>query len=210
VTVPERQPVPARPPKKSRPVARWVLGGLVVLALVGVFRRSAQHTDVASVARMAQALAKQAQDTAPQPPAPPAVDGSEDAKRELQKGLEQVKQSIRDALSDEDEKAPAEKAKPSKVAKEAAEPPAGAPTEVRALLSDADDALDEDDPKLALRLADQSFFTKKTSAGWAIKARAHCQLKDLGNARAALANVTGKSARAKVVSDCKEHGVDLR
>lgn len=81
---------------------------------------------------------------------------------------------------------------------------------MRALLSDAEEALDDENPKEALRLADQSFFIQKTSDGWAIKARAHCQLKDLGNAKAAYSNVTGKAARAHVVADCKEEGVPLR
>jgi eukaryotic-like serine/threonine-protein kinase len=82
--------------------------------------------------------------------------------------------------------------------------------EVRELLADAEEALDDEDPKLAIRLAEQSFFTRKTSAGYAIKARAHCQLKDLGGARAALANVTVKADRNRVLADCKGNGIDLR
>ncbi len=215
VTAPEARALAPRPPKTGRPVARFVILGLAVLAAIGVFRRSSHHVDPAAALRAAQVLSQQApalgpkQDTVPEPPTPPGVESAEDAKRELTKGFEQVKQSIRDALKDDSDEAtaPVENAK-AKGPKE--ERGAATPAEASQLLSDADDALDEEDPKLALRLADQSFFAKKTSAGWAIKARAHCQLKDLGNARAALANVTGKAARAKVVSDCKEHGVDLR
>jgi eukaryotic-like serine/threonine-protein kinase len=206
VTPPEGRPLAALPPKRRRPVARFVILALAALAVVGVFRRASRHVDPAAALRAAQALGQQGQGAVPQPPVPPGTESAEDAKRELKAGLEQVKQSIRDALkddSDESAKEAVEKSKPKKEG--AATPPAASE-----LLSDAEDALDEEDPKLALRLADQSFFTKKTSAGWAIKARAHCQLKDLGNARAALANVTGKAARAKVVADCKEHGVDLR
>jgi eukaryotic-like serine/threonine-protein kinase len=216
VTAPAAPPLAPRPPKRRRPVARVVILGLALLAVIGVFR-SRHHVDPAAALRAAQALSQQAQalgqkqDTVPEPPTPPGVESAEDAKRELKKGLEQVKQSIRDALKDEDDddeaKAPVEKAK-AKGPKEGRG--AATPAEASQLLSDAEDALDEEDPKLALRLADQSFFAKKTNAGWAIKARAHCQLKDLGNARAALANVSGRSARAKVVADCKEHGVDLR
>jgi eukaryotic-like serine/threonine-protein kinase len=216
LTAPE---LPKRPPKPRRHVARWVIIALVVLAFLGALRRSARHVDVASAVRMAQSLSKQAQDATPEHPSTPGVDDAENATRELKKGLEEVKKNIREALSAETsgreaEKAAAEKLRQAKAAEDAHASPGGpvtaAPPEVSELLSDAEEALGNDDPQLALRLADQSFFAKKTSAGWAIKARAHCQRKDLGNARAALANVTGKAARAQVVADCKEHGVNLR
>lgn len=227
-----RPPAPAKPAR--RPVLRWVLLGFVFLVFFGLIRRhSRSATDVAAAMRVAEAFSKKRLPTPPEPPAPPdATDSTADPAQELKKGLEEVKKSIRDALADESSgqdavKAAIEKAEKAKAAAAAAERAGGTggtggaggaggaeraalPPAVSQLLSDAEEALVDEDPKLALRLADQSFFTQKTSAGWAIKARAHCQLKDLGNARAAFANVKGKATRAKVLTDCKENGVDLR
>ena len=148
------------------------------------------------------------------------MDDAAKATAELKRGLEEVKKSLREALNAESDgqdaaKAAADAARKAKAALAqqvpAADTPAkGAPPEVRTLLSDAEQALDDEDPKEALRLADQSFFIQKTSDGWAIKARAHCQLKDLGNAKAAFSNVTGKAIRGRVVADCKEQVVSLR
>jgi eukaryotic-like serine/threonine-protein kinase len=224
VTAPDR-PLASSPPKPRRRVAGWLVGVLILLAFIGVFRRTTHKVDVAGALRAAEAFAKRTS-TAPEPSPPPvppvpgaeAEDNGAQAKAELKKGLEQMKQSLREALNAESNgrdgaKAAAEAAGKAKAVPDTLEPSAsqpGVPPAVQVLLSDAEEALDDDDPQLALRLADQSFFTKKTSAGWAIKARAHCQLKDLGNARAALANVTGKAARGRVVADCKEHEVDLR
>ncbi len=154
VTAPEARALAPRPPKTGRPVARFVILGLAVLAAIGVFRRSSHHVDPAAALRAAQVLSQQApalgpkQDTVPEPPTPPGVESAEDAKRELTKGFEQVKQSIRDALKDDSDEAtaPVENAK-AKGPKE--ERGAATPAEASQLLSDADDALDEEDPKLS-------------------------------------------------------------
>jgi eukaryotic-like serine/threonine-protein kinase len=230
VTAPAAAPLAALPVKKPRRVFRNMVAIFVVLAFLSVFRRASQHTDVASVARMAEALSKKAQDATREatekPAVPPAAEQAVDTTaRELKKGLDEAKRAIRDALKDDekddDDDKDAEEAPPpplppvpkppkAKVPSAAAEPAASAPPEVAALLLAAHKALDAGDATTALRLADQSFYVKKTSAGWALKARAYCQLKDLGNAHAALGNVTGKAAKAKVMADCKGHGVDLR
>ncbi len=214
VVPPPGGPLVPRPARTGRQVRRGLLLAAVVLAALGVFKRQSRHADVASGG------AVKGMALPPAPPAPPAADESaEEVKRQVRQGLEEVKKGIREALTAKEDslakaRAAEEKATALKAAAGTAAAggtgPGGTPPEVSELLSDAEDALNDDDPKLALRLADQSFFTKKTSAGWAIKARAHCQLKDLGNARAALGNVAGKAARAEVVSDCKEHGIDLR
>ena len=224
VTAPERGPLVGAPPKK-RHVARWVVAVVVVLAVLSAARRSAKHSDVAAAVKMAEALSKKAQEAAAEAQQATAAGAGgagggggaagEDSTQDFKKGLEEVRKSIHDALKEasdgkEAANAAADKVAKLKLSKVAAEPATGTSGEVSELLSDAEDALDAEDPKLALRLADQSFFAKKTSEGWAIKARAHCQLKDLGNARAALANVVGKAARAKVLADCKQQGVDLR
>jgi eukaryotic-like serine/threonine-protein kinase len=219
VTAPEARPALAVPPKPRRHVARWVVGVFVVLAFISVLRRNSHKADVAAALRTAEALSKQGA----VPPVPGAEGDAESAAQaaaELKKGFEEVKNSLREALNAESDgqdaaKAAAEAARKAKEALAqkvpAADAPAkGAPPQVQTLLSDAEQALDDEDPKEALRLADQSFFIQKTSDGWAIKTRAHCQLKDLGNAKAAFSNVTGKAIRGRVVADCKEQGVSLR
>ncbi|MGO9066033.1 MAG: protein kinase domain-containing protein [Myxococcaceae bacterium] len=205
-------PRPGRPPRR---VGRFLLVAAVVLAGLGVFRRAAHHVNVPAGVPAGGSANAPAETTS-------AEDNSDEVKQQLKQGLEEVKKGIREALNAQSDglktaKAALERAQALKAGASLGKGPAaaeavppGTPAGVSELLADAEAALVDEDPKLALRLADQSFFTKKTSAGWAVKARAHCQLKDLGNARAALANVTGKAARAQVVADCKEHGVDLR
>jgi eukaryotic-like serine/threonine-protein kinase len=230
ITAPGSQPLAPLPSKRPKRRFGWIIGVLVVLAVSGVFRRATHNPDVAAAIRKAEALSKKAQEATQEatekPDVPPAAEAAVDTTRqELKKGLDEAKRALREAFKDgkdddddeDDEKDAKEtptppvvkpaKAKPAKAAAQALPP---APPEVAGLLASAEAALADEDPKQALHLADQSFFAKKTSAGWAVKARAYCQLKDLGNARAALANVTPKAAKAKVVADCKEHGVDLR
>jgi eukaryotic-like serine/threonine-protein kinase len=232
ITAKESQRLARVPPTQRRRVARWIIAALALLAVFGVFRR-ARHADVASAMHLAQSIAKQGQELVKEgeqlaPPNPPATPGTPEAENDddddedtpevVKKSLDGVKDNIRRALeaaSAGSEKAKADKAKAA-AAKEqraaaAVTPSTGSePPEVTGLLAGAEGALSGGDPKTALHLADQSFYSQKTSAGWAIKARAYCQLKDLGNARAALGNVTGKAERAKVVSDCKQQGVNLR
>ena len=205
---PPTSPAVPRPARSPRRVLRGVAIAAAVLAVLSVARREARHTAVVLPGLTVGPKGL------PAPPAPtdppPAEESAEEVKAQLKLGLAEMKKGIREALKEGN--VDVDKAKVA-LEKSPGQPSAAAdkvPAEVTELLSDAEDALGDDDPKLALRLADQSFFTQKTSAGWAIKARAYCQLKDLGNARAALANVTGKSARAAAVADCKEHGVDLR
>lgn len=93
------------------------------------------------------------------------------------------------------------------------EPPGPAPTsdgmkpEVRKLLDQAEDALSKNKPLDAARLADQSFFIQKTSLGYAIQARAACQRRDLGAARAAFRNVSDAQLKQLVLRACVRQGV---
>jgi len=219
----------AVPPRRRIP--RWLIGLLAVLAVVAVFRRSIQTGIDRQESRKQRALP--APPEAPLPPAAPAIPAvpaippvpavpglPPEAREQINAKLEEARQSIREALrakaaeqaeeaqqQAEEAKAAAAEAKRTRAERRAA---TAAPPDVQQLLADAEEALNDDDPKLAIRLADQSFYTRKTSAGWAVKARAFCQLKDLGNARAALANVTGKPDRARILADCREHDVELR
>jgi hypothetical protein len=231
ITAKESQRLARVPPAPRRRVVRWVIAALVLFAVFGIFRR-AHRADVAQALHLAQSVVKQGQELVKEgeqlaPPTPPATPGTPAAEGDdddddgdtpavVKKSLEDVKNKISQALEEAAagrEKGKAEKAKAA-AAKEqraaaAQTPSTGSESAVAGLLAGAEGALDED-PKTAVRLADQSFYIQKTSAGFAIKARAYCRLKDLGNARAALGNVTGKAERVKVVADCKEQGVNLR
>jgi len=225
-------PAPALAAPRRRRFPRWILFAVAGLAAIGVFRRSVRATIERAESHRPAPPAAVPQPpevpTGPAIPPVPAVPGlPPEAQEELRKGLEDARRSIREALgakaaeqadevkrrAEAKQEAAAARDKAREERRSAAEPlaaRAGAPADVETLLSDAEEALDDEDPKLAIRLADQSFFARKTSAGWAVKARAFCQLKDLGNARAALANVTGKADRTRVLADCKEHDFPLR
>ena len=93
----------------------------------------------------------------------------------------------------------------------AAEPEAtnGVKPEVRKLLDQAEDALGQSKPLEAARLVDQSFFIQKTPLGYAIQARAACQRKDVGAARAAFRNVGDAQLKQAVLHTCVRLGVWL-
>jgi len=99
--------------------------------------------------------------------------------------------------------AQADKGQGAKGGKEAALSPEAARD-----LDDAEAALDAGKPGEAVRLAQHSLYTQKSSRAYALMARARCAQGDLGNARAALAQVA-KSDRAQVVRACGKLGVDL-
>jgi serine/threonine protein kinase len=103
--------------------------------------------------------------------------------------------------------------KDSKPAKEPKEPKA--PKEA-ALVPEAAKDLDEAQAALsagkyteAIRLAQHSLFAQKTSRAHALIAQARCGQGDLGNARAALAQVAARD-RSAVVRACGKLGVDLK
>ncbi len=75
-------------------------------------------------------------------------------------------------------------------------------------LADAEAALSAGRNSDAIRLAQHSLYAGKSSRAYAIIARARCAEGDLGNARAALAQV-GARERPAVVRACDKSGVDL-
>ena len=79
---------------------------------------------------------------------------------------------------------------------------------VAAELADAEAALDAGRGGDAIRLAQHSLYAQKSSRAYAIIARARCAQGDLGNAKAALAQV-GAHDRAAVVRACGKLGVEL-
>jgi serine/threonine-protein kinase len=87
--------------------------------------------------------------------------------------------------------------------------PDGMKPEVRKLLDQAEDALSKNKPIEASRLVDQSFFIEKTSLGYAIQARAACQRKDVGAARAAVRNISDPQLKQIVLRTCVRQQVWL-
>jgi hypothetical protein len=75
-------------------------------------------------------------------------------------------------------------------------------------LGDAEAALEAGRGGDAIRLAQHSLYAQKSSRAYAIIARARCAQGDLGNAKAALAQV-GARDRSAVVRACSKLGVEL-
>ena len=89
-------------------------------------------------------------------------------------------------------------------AKETALPPEAARD-----LDEAEAALDGGKPADAVRLAQHSLYAQKSSRAYAVIARARCAQGDLGNAKAALAQVAARD-RSPVVRACGKLGIELR
>ena len=85
----------------------------------------------------------------------------------------------------------------------------GVRPETRKLLEQAEDALTKNKPLDAARLVDQSFFIQKTPLGYAIQARAACQRRDVGAARAAFRNLSDPQLKQLVLHTCVRQGVWL-
>lgn len=85
------------------------------------------------------------------------------------------------------------------------------PTAVKTRLDWAESVLDEGTPREAIRVALETLTARKTTRAFSIIARAYCRQGDLADAKATLSSVpnTQRAARAKVLRDCKNHGLDL-
>ncbi len=75
-------------------------------------------------------------------------------------------------------------------------------------LDEAEAALDAGKPADAVRLAQHSLYAQKSSRAYAVIARARCAQGDLGNAKAALAQVAARD-RSSVVRACGKLGTPL-
>jgi serine/threonine-protein kinase len=76
-------------------------------------------------------------------------------------------------------------------------------------LDEAEAALAAGKPGDALRLAQHSLYAQKSSRAYAVITRARCAQGDLGNAKAALAQVSARD-RSTVVRACGKLGIELR
>jgi serine/threonine-protein kinase len=112
--------------------------------------------------------------------------------------------------NDEAPKLVVKEPKPPKEAKQPKQPKeATLAPEAAKDLEEAQAALDAGKHGEAIRLAQHSLFAQKTSRAHALIARARCAQGDLGNARAALAQVAARD-RSSVVRACGKLGVDLK
>jgi len=156
---------------------------------------------------------------APPPPMPPLVAQAEPPPaRSTQPEHPARKEPLRKRLLKKaaPEPPPIEPAKGTQVAQAPSPPPVPPATpgdsirpETRKLLDQAEEALNKNRPLDAARLVDQSFFIQKTSLGYAIQARAACQRRDVGAARAAIRNVIDPALRRTAVQDCLRQDVWL-
>ena len=130
----------------------------------------------------------------PPPPPPPKADTptAEDEPSEPKPAQTQAR------------KAEGAKAGEGAKAKELALPPEAARD-----LDEAEAALGAGKPADAVRLAQHSLYAQKSSRAYAVIARARCAQGDLGNAKAALAQVAARD-RSPVVRACGKLGVELR
>jgi serine/threonine protein kinase len=91
-------------------------------------------------------------------------------------------------------------------------PPTGksevVPEEVRQELADAERALAAGDLPTAIRTAQRTLATKKTEAAYQLIGRAHCQQKDLSNARAQWRNLS-RQGKDRLSKYCKQYDVIL-
>jgi serine/threonine-protein kinase len=83
------------------------------------------------------------------------------------------------------------------------------PPEAARDLDEAEAALEGGKPADAVRLAQHSLYAQKSSRAYAVIARARCAQGDLGNAKAALAQVAARD-RSAVVRACGKLGIELR
>jgi serine/threonine-protein kinase len=82
------------------------------------------------------------------------------------------------------------------------------PEDVRQMLQEGESALEQGNPKEALRLALKSQRTKPTTAVHSLLARAYCRMKDLTNAPTAFKKVAA-SEKPRVKQYCIDNEVDF-
>jgi serine/threonine-protein kinase len=75
-------------------------------------------------------------------------------------------------------------------------------------LDEAEAALAAGKPGEAVRLAQHSLYTQKSSRAYVVMTKARCAQGDLGNAKAALTHVSARE-RSQVVRECGKLGVEL-
>ena len=197
----------APPPQATGRVARerpfpWkgALIGVVLLAGGGLLATRILSRKPSAAPEIAPAPATPAPETKPAPPAnieaptvarPPAPEKAagkvaDEAAEPADKAAERPRSAARTAAAKSETLGPAAAAE----------------------LADAEAALDAGRGGDAIRLAQHSLYAQKSSRAYAVIARARCAQGDLGNAKAALAQVAARD-RSAVVHACGKLGVEL-
>jgi serine/threonine-protein kinase len=177
----------------------FIILGVAVVASVGVaiWKTQPRETEEAPLPSQTQPAATTPTTTNTTTPPPPA-NADSPTPPEPKAAEPRAPESAKARAGQE-----AKEAKEAKDAKDAKLSPEAARD-----LDDADAALASGKPAEALRLAQHSLYAQKSSRAYAIIARARCAEGDLGNAKAALAQVAGRD-RVAVVRACGKMGVDL-
>ena len=149
----------------------------------------------------------------PKPPVPPVAETKPvESKAVEAKPVEAKPEEVRPIEAKPVEAKPIE-AKPVEASKPKTETKAATKTETlspaaAADLAEAQAALAAGRSADAIRLAQHSLYAQKSSRAYAIIARARCAQGDLGNAKAALAQVAARD-RSAVIRDCGKLGTDI-
>jgi len=176
---------------RERPLPwRAALVGVVLLAGGGLLATRLLSPKPPAIAPAATPQALEAKPVAPTPPSAvpplPAPAQGKTADPPLKESEERPRAASRSATAKSETVAPA----------------------VAAELADAEAALEAGRAGDAIRLAQHSLYAQKSSRAYALIARARCAQGDLGNAKAALAQV-GARDRAAVLRACGKLGVEL-
>jgi hypothetical protein len=195
-------PAPGAAGSKSRGV--MVAGALVLIAsAVGIGWWMRPGTPVAPPPMVAESQPPQAV----APPAPPSPVS------EAQPALAQPTPSLTAAPTPTETATTAPAAVAAQVKSTVSQPvrqnkPEEMPEDVRQDLEEGESALEQGDPKEALRLALKSQRTKQTAAAHSLLARAYCRMKDLTNAQPAFQKVAA-SEKARVKQYCIQNELDF-
>ncbi len=195
-TLPGVGPAPAATPRRPRglPAAVWVGAVTALAAAVALLVRGSPPAASAPDAARAVAVAI-AMDASPQPTLGPDASAHRDAAPPADAVQPAADGAARRKRTDPTEEPHTR-------------PEAALPAAVVQDLDAAEQALRTGHPAEARRLAQRSLLAQRTARAHALLARAHCQLRDLSNARAAFRNVSARD-RSAVTRACREHGIDL-
>jgi eukaryotic-like serine/threonine-protein kinase len=206
VTVDSPGPTGVPTEKVQRGRRGWVVGvvgALVVLVAVGVWSLKRPKEATSANARTARPATAPTAASTPRPTPTPTPTPTDD--RQVQSDHKAQPPVL--GLVDREPAAKEIKNEPSGRAK-GKEAKRVSPEAAREL-AEAEAALGEGRNGDAIRLAQHSLYAQKTGRAHAIIARARCAQGDLGNAKAALAQV-GARERPAVIRACGKLGVELR
>jgi serine/threonine protein kinase len=181
----------SREPSRTPVYITFAIGVAVALAFT-IWKLNPRETEEAALPQQSPSTSSTVTNAEPPPPLrpPPPPSNADDTPTPAAKATEP-------------------KAGPTRKADGAKTKEIALPPEAARDLDEAEAALDAGKPADAVRLAQHSLYAQKSSRAYAVIARARCAQGDLGNAKAALAQV-GARDRAQVVRACGKLGTELR